>query len=218
VRKAQTAVDQAQVEYENWKTMVEKKIAGSQLEYDRARTLLEARKVDLDIAKLQRLQAGITLRVREAQLERVMIRAPFDGIVDNVLVEAGEVKRDTDPVLKIVATDPLSMDVNTPTDQAFTLSLKKGDKAWVVLDVPGEPAVYVGKIVEVGAEADFGGRSLRIRVELPNPAELPAGIQAWVRFTQPEGEWAKRIAPPKRAAGGQTAGVLAGTAAEQAKK
>ena len=68
-----------------------------------------------------------------------------------------------------------------------------------LLDLPGEPAVSVGKVVEVGAEADYAAKTRRIRVELPNADGWPAGIGAYVRFTAPEGEWAKRIAAPKRA-------------------
>ena len=103
-------------------------------------------------------------------------------------------------VLKIVATDPMWMDVNAPTSLTMTLGLKPGDKAWILLDVPGEPAVYVGKVIEIGAESDFAGQTRRVRVELANPSEWPVGPAAWVRFAAPEGEWAKRIAEPKRTA------------------
>ena len=195
VLKAQAAVDQAQVEFNSWEKM-DRKIAGNQLEYDRARTTLATRKVELDIAKLQQAQAKIQLTLRQAQVDRFAITAPFSGIIDNVTVEVGEVKKDTEPLLKIVSTDVLWMDVNTPTDQTLTLALKAGDKAWVVLELPGEPAVYLGSVIEVGADADFAGKTRRVRVELPNAADWPAGLHAWVRFTHPEGEWAKRLAPP----------------------
>jgi RND family efflux transporter MFP subunit len=204
VQKAQTGVDQAQVEFDGWKKM-DKKTAGSEIEYERARTLLAARKVELDIAKLQRAQAKIQLALRQAQLDRYAINAPFDGVIDNVMVEVGEVKKDTEPVLKIVSTDPLWMDVMTGTDQTITLGLKPGDKAWVVLELPGETPVHLGRVIEVGAEADFASATRRVRVELGNADNWPAGIQAWVRFTEPEGEWAKRIAGPRKAdAGGQS--------------
>jgi RND family efflux transporter MFP subunit len=198
IQKAQTGVDQAQVEFDSWQKM-DRKIAGNQLEYDRARTTLAARKVELDIAKLQKGQASIQLALRQAQLDRYTLNAPFDGIIDNVVVEVGEVKKDTEPVLKIVATDPLWIDVAAGTDQTITLGLKAGDKAWVVLGLPGEPAVHEGKIVEIGAEADFAAKTRRVRVELANAEGWPAGLGAWVRFTPPEGEWAKRMAPSKKA-------------------
>ncbi len=210
VQKAQTGVDQAQVEFDSWQKM-DLKIGGNKLEYERARTALAARKVELEIAKLQRVQAVIQLKLRQAQLDRFAMYAPFSGIVDEVKVEVGEVKKETEPVLKIVATDPLWMDVNTATDQTITLGLKPGDKAWVVLDVPGEPTVYVGKVIEVGAEADFAGKTRRVRVELANSNDWPAGIAAWVRFTPPEGEWARRVVAPgqKKADASQGPGPVA---------
>lgn len=213
VQKAQTGVDQAQVEFDAQKIMKERKAVGSEIEFERARTVLAARKVELEIAKLQRVQAVIQLKLRQAQLDRFAITAPFSGIVDNVMVEVGEVKKDTEPVLKLVSTDLLWMDVSTPTEQTITLGLKPGDKAWVVLELPGEPAVYLGKVIEVAAEADFTARALRVRVELANASDWPAGIQAWVRFTPPGGEWAKRIVAPKRADAG-----LPKVATEQTKK
>ena len=230
VQKAQTGVDQAQVEFDGWKVMKDKKSAGSDIEYDRARTVLAARKVELEIAKLQVVQARIQLALRQAQLDRFAMVAPFDGIVDNVLVEVGEVKRDTEPVLKIVATDPLWIDANAPTNQTIMLRLKPGDQAWVVLELPGEPAVHVGRIIEVGAEADAASGTRRVRVELANVTGWPAGVQAWVRFTPPEGDWAKRIVPAKQASAGEpnhrnrpvaaddNGTILSGIATEQTKK
>jgi hypothetical protein len=90
------------------------------------------------------------------------------------------------------------MDVSTPTSQTLVLGLKPGDKAWVLLDLPGDPAVYEASIVELAAQADFGANERRVRIELHNPQDWPAGVAAWVRFTPPEGEWAKRLAKPEQ--------------------
>lgn len=204
IQHAQAEVDQAEVEFKAQETLRDKKTSGSPIEYERAKTVLKVKQVELALAKLQAVQQTLKLGVNQAQLDRMTLKAPFDGIIDNVLVEVGEVKKETEPILKIVATDPMWMDVNAPTSLTMTLGLKPGDQAWVLLDVPGEPAVYVGKVIEVGAEADFAGQSLRVRVELANPKEWPVGPTAWVRFTPPEGDWAKRVAEPKRTAKAET--------------
>ena len=52
-----------------------------------------------------------------------------------------------------------------------------------------------GKVIEVAAEADPASNTRRVRVELPNPSEHPAGLTAWVRFQPPTGRWAERLAP-----------------------
>jgi RND family efflux transporter MFP subunit len=210
VQKAKVALDQAQVEFDAQKKMKEDKRVGAEIEYQRAEAVLNSKKVELDIAKLQRVLQTQQLQFRQATVDRHAIKAPFDGLIDKVLVEVGEVKKDTEPVLKIVSVDPLWIDVHAPTGETLTLNLKPGDKAWVVLELPGQPSVRVGKVVEVGAEADFAAKTRRIRVELSNPEEWPAGIGAWVRFTQPEGEWSKRMAPPvqKKAQAGNEAGPI----------
>jgi RND family efflux transporter MFP subunit len=201
VQKAQVAMEEAQVEFDGQVKLRDVKKAGQEIEYERAKATLDARKVDFEIAKLQYIQQKIKLNVNQAQLDRFQLAAPFDGVIDKVDTDVGEVKRETEGVLRIVSIDPLRIDVSTPTGKTLEWGLKTGDPAWVFLDVPGEPAVYEGKIVELAAHADFGANERRVRVELPNPREWPAGLAAWVRFTPPEGDWAKRVvkSEPKRA-------------------
>lgn len=198
VQKAQAGLEQAEVEYDA-QVQARKQHSGSKLEEDRARTTVTEKKVELEIAKLQYEQQKVQLRLREAQLDRNYIRAPFDGRVDEVYVDVGEVKKDSDKIARVVSVNPLWIDVPTPTAQTIVLGLKTGDDAWVVLGLPGDLVVTKGKVIEVGAEADAASDLRRVRVELPNPKEHPAGLTAWVRFTPPTGEWARRIAPPEPA-------------------
>jgi len=193
VKKAQAGVDQAVIEFEAQKQLRAKKVDSPQ-EYDRAEVLVKIRTIELDTAKVQFEQQKIQLKFRQAQLDRMTLRAPFDGKVDSVTGDVGEVKRETDPIVRVVATDPLWMDVPTPIEQTITQALKPGDPAWVLIDLPGEPKVYKGKIVEVAADATFESRKRRVRVAVPNPGDWPSGPGAWVRFTPPEGQWASRVA------------------------
>lgn len=192
VRRAQVAVDQAQVEFDAQEAL-RKSGGGSQVDYDRARTLLAARQVELEIAELNRVQQGLQLEFRQAQLDRFTLRAPFDGRVDTIVADVGEVKRDSDPVIRVVATNPVWIDAFAPTIETLERRLKPGDRAWVLLDLPGEPKVYVGRVLELAADADPSSGQRRVRVELPNPDDWPAGLTAWVRFAEPTGDWAPRI-------------------------
>lgn len=192
VQKAQAMVAQARVELEA-QEMARRRGGGSPIEEERARTTLRLREVELDIARLTLQQHRIQLQLREAQLERMSLRAPFDGRVDMVVCEVGEVKRDSEPIVKVVAVDPLIMDVPVPTARTIDPGLKEGDPAWVVLDVPGEPVVRTGRVTEVGAEADPASGTRRVRVEIPNPQQYPAGLTAYVRFDPPQGPWAARL-------------------------
>jgi RND family efflux transporter MFP subunit len=194
IARTKATLDQAEVELSAQEQLKERNRGTAPIEYDRAKATVEVRRAEYELAKLQQTQQKLTLVAREAQLERYRIRAPFDGIVDSVAVDAGDVKRETDAVLRLVATEPLWMDVPTPTSLTLTLGLKAGDAAWVLLDTPGEPDVRVGRVIEVGAEADPGSSTRRVRVEVANPAGLPSGITAWVRFSEPSAEWKQRVA------------------------
>ena len=190
IQRAQVALDQAQVEY-TAQVDLQKQGGGQKVELDRARTTLDARKVELEIAKLNREQQVIQLHFRESQLERYTITAPFDGRVDLVQADVGEVKKDSEPVIRVVNTEPLWIDAGTPTLE--TLGVKIGAPAWVLLDLPGEAKVYLGKVVELAADADSASGTRRVRVELPNPHDWPSGLNTWVRLTEPTGDWAGRI-------------------------
>jgi RND family efflux transporter MFP subunit len=218
IQRAQAAVDQAKVEVDAHEATLEKNKGIGRIEYDRARTSLTLRQAELAIAKLNRDQQVITLALRQSQLDRFSMLAPFDGRVDKVTADLGEVKRETEPVVRIVSTDPLRVEVTPSTHETLNLNLKPGDKAWVLFDVPGDPVVLVGAVTELAADAEYGADSRRVRVEVANPKDWPSGITAWVRFTPPEGEWLARVQDlnaPKTADAGASAPVAASGAAPQ---
>lgn len=192
IARARATLDQAEVELAAQEQLKERNRGIAPIEYDRAKATVAVRSAEHELAKLQQRQQRLTLVAREAQLDRYRLRAPFDGIVDSVGVDAGDVKRETDAVLRLVSTEPLWMDVPTPTGLTLEMALKPGDAAWVLLDTPGEPVVRVGRVIEVGAEADPGSSTRRVRVEVANPAGLPSGMTAWVRFSEPGAAWKSR--------------------------
>ncbi len=198
VRRAEAALKQAQVEFDAQKAIKEQ-IGGAPVEFQRAEAQLEIRTVERDIAKFQQTQLKVQLSIREAYYERFILRAPFDGIVDQVGVDPGEVKRDAEPVIRVVDIDPLWIDVAAPLALTITLDLKPGDKAWALMDLPGEPQVRAGKVIEVSPAADERSGTRRVRVELAN-AGWPAGLTCWVRFTEPTGDWSARIVADSGAA------------------
>lgn len=192
IMRAQTALDQAQVEFDAQKKMKDDR-GGSPVEFLRAEAQLAIRKVELDIAKFQQVQQRLNLAFRQAIVDRFSIRAPFDGRIDLVVADLGEVKKDGEPVVRVVDTDPLWIDVPANAAQTIMLKLKPGAPAWVLMDLPEEPRVYKGSVIEVSAEADARSNTRRVRVELPNPHDWPSGLTCWVRFTEPGGEWASKV-------------------------
>lgn len=121
----------------------------------------------------------------QEQVQRYRLLARFDGIVDMISAEPGQGVDINQPVVRIVNVDPLWVDVPTPVDETLRLDLKVGAPAWVLLDVPAERAgsgTVRGRVLSVASTTDAAG-TRRVRVELPNPELLPAGLRAQVRFT-----------------------------------
>lgn len=167
--------------------------AGSQLELDERRVTLEVADVELKVGQMEFEQAKVTLDRYKARIDRLRIYAPFDGIVETVHADLGQSVGEEDPVLRLVNIDSLRLDVAADTEETLELGLKPGDKAWVLIDVPGDRKVYVGSITEVSPVAYYATQQRRIRVEVANQDGWPAGLPAYVRFTEPEGEWAQRV-------------------------
>ena len=150
---------------------------------------IEHARLSLRIAELS-LQAAIFEheqdRRRHAhaliQLERMGLITPIDGRVEKVIAEPGEAVRALGPVIQVVKTDPLWIDVPVPMVQAKQLSL--GQKASIRFPGPKEVVVNNGRVIHRAAFADAASDTLRVRIEVPNPDDRPAGERVTVKFLQ----------------------------------
>ncbi len=166
---------------------------GSSLERDQALARRDRAQIELDLAKTNFQEQQILLDRAKGELNRFRLHAPFDGVIESVVVDPGQSVSESQPVLRIVKLDKLKARVPTPTRQAMEMNLKPDDPVWVVMNLPGEPRVFVGRVVEVSPVADFASKTTNVWIELENTEDHPAGLTAWVRFTEPTGEWATRI-------------------------
>jgi len=190
VQRAKKGAELAKLEFEKTRD-IRKQGGSNDQELDRARLSMEASELDTKTAEVNQQQEVIQVERLEARLEKLCLRAPFDGQIDNILVDVGQSVNFDEKVLRIVNVDPLWMDVPAPTEDPTTHSLKQGDKAWVLIDIATGSRIAEGKVIEVSPTMDLASRSRRIRVELPNPKgpqRILAGEPAWVRFTQPSPE------------------------------
>jgi RND family efflux transporter MFP subunit len=204
VQKAEKTAALAKVEYEKTKEAFDKG-GSNKFELDRSKLSWEASVLDHETAKVNQEQEMLQVERLKARLEKLRLRAPFDGEVDNVLVDVGASVNENEKVVRVVNVDPLWMDVPAPTEDAATSSLKAGDKAWVLIDVATGARIAEGKVIEVSPTTDLASRSRRIRVELANPKgaqRVLAGEPAWVRFSQPSEAVMSKVAAANVAAEG----------------
>ncbi len=171
----------------------------------------ERAKAEAITTRVQHEQAILNFKTQKTRLdqllgqyERYRLEAPFDGIVENVMIEVGKGVSENIDVLRVVNTDQLWLDAYPDTEQTLRLGLTTGSPAWVLINLPDRPALVEGKVLYVSPAADYVGQTRRVRVEIPNPLKLPAGLQGAVRFTAPSEEWSQYRAIP----GGPTPGTV----------
>jgi multidrug efflux pump subunit AcrA (membrane-fusion protein) len=145
-----------------------------------AKLALQAAKIEHEQFKRQYSQAV-------QQLERMRIVAPIEGRVEEVSAEAGEGVEKLGPVVKLVRTDPLWLDVPVPLPRAKKLAVGQP----VTVSFPGESNAESadGRIVYISSVADAASDTLRVRIEVSNPSDRPAGERVTVGFPQiPDGK------------------------------
>jgi len=105
-------------------------------------------------------------------VDHMQLKSPIDGRIERVEVEAGESINALADVVQVVQIDPLWIDVPVPLTEA--MGLRRNMVATVEFSGPKKVATD-GRITFVGAVADAASGTLRVRVEVPNPAGRPAG-------------------------------------------
>lgn len=131
---------------------------------------------------------------RDVQAERVSqhtLTAPFAGVVGRRLKSPGEWVEPGTPVLDLVATNPLRVDVRVP--QGRFASLTRG--AAVEVRADADPARAIpGRIEALVPVADPQARSFLVRIAVDDPpAGLTPGMSVRVKFELAGGERALSI-------------------------
>ena len=144
--------------------------AVSQSEYDEA-------KANLDAARARVNEA-------EAQLNKKIIRAPFDGTLGIRMVDQGEYVPTGTPIVEINMLDPIYVD--------YTLSEKElanvATGYSVAVTVAAMPEkTFAGKVSAINTSVNPETRTVRIRATVDNPENrLRPGMFATIQTRQPE--------------------------------
>ena len=119
------------------------------------------------------LQAEATVEIQKAEIERLVdrkskytIKAPFDGYIVAKQAEVGQWLSSADPVVEMVAVDPIEVWVSIPED--YIAALSPGLEATVRLDALPD-RVFQATISRIVPQADVRSRSFPIRIRLDNP-------------------------------------------------
>ena len=204
IRAGESAMELAEFRFSNAEK-AKAKDAYSAAEFEERRIELQQARIQLEQKKVRLREQQLTLEQAEGQHEQFRLEAPFDGIVEEVLVDVGQGANEQVPAIRVVNTEQLWLDAYPRTFETLELGLKEGSRAWVLLNHPGGPRLAEGKVLYVSPVADSVSQRRRVRVEIQNTAGFPAGTAAMVRFTEPpappSGQWQLVDAPVARQGG-----------------
>lgn len=164
LKMAQATARQRQIEYEGSKSLQAKGFR-SETAVAQALAAYEGAK-----AEVERM---------EKQFENTKIRAPFDGVVDNRMVEVGDYMVPGTTCALVVDLHPMLV-IGQVSENEVAL-IKIGDRGWAKL-VTGERAE--GRLRFVAQSADPATRTFRVELEVPNDAStIRDGVTAEIHVT-----------------------------------
>lgn len=135
---------------------------------DKVRQLYEAGKVsriELLTAESAFAQARAQAAVAAERYDRAGIRAPFDGVVTDRVVELGEMVAPGQRVARVI--DPYTLKLEAYLTDSQVQWIAVGDAATVILGENRRPAA--GTVSWVGFEADRMTGKFQVEIEIPNP-------------------------------------------------
>jgi len=104
------------------------------------------------------------LRLIEAQLNKMVIRAPFDGELGFRQVSEGSVIGSADVIATIVNVDPIKIEFSIP--ERYSSEIKVGSQIYFRSNVSNEEAT--GEVYAIEPNVDAATRTLKIRAKSPN--------------------------------------------------
>lgn len=123
----------------------------------------------LDSAVANRDVAASALRMLEIQLEKSLVKAPFDGIVDTILVDQDEFVDIGTPLARLVQVHKVKVMFGIP--ERDIANFKRGDEVRVRMDAI-EDRVFDGVIHKIATSADMSTHTFNAEVAVENSEGL----------------------------------------------
>lgn len=115
----------------------------------------------------------------EEQAKKLVISAPFSGVIDEVFAKVGGVAAPQIPAIRLVNLNTIH--VESEVTESYLKSIKKGTE--VELFFPSISKYISAKINQVGSYINPNNRSFKIRININNPNnELKANLLADVKI------------------------------------
>lgn len=194
---AQANADLAAATYERYQNLLADDSVSRQ-EYDEVTT--RNRQAQSALTQADEMAKAARYRVRQAESGLssasvshgdASVRAPFDGVVVNKMIEAGDLASPGTPLLTLESVGGFEMAVSLP-ESLFKI-VSEGQEVAVRVAALQDPSI-AGRISAVSPAADARSRSFLVKVDLPDTPQLHAGMFARAAF--PVGEEHLILIPP----------------------
>lgn len=140
----------------------------SNAQLDQTRTRAESARLNRELAKIS--------------LKKSLISAPLKGTVKTRHVKVGEFVRKGDKLVEILDLSGVIVKINIPEQEI--LDIKIGQEIEVALYILGDTTL-LGKVKNIGLEADSGNRTFPIEIFVKNDSrKLRPGMLARATFTK----------------------------------
>jgi len=175
VREACATAAQAERDLSRSESLRGEKIVSEEI-IERLRSVRDAAVARCESARAQTERAKAAVALAQANLEKTVLRAPFDGIVADLKAEMGEWVSPSPPALPIPPVydiiDPTSIYVSAPIDEVDAGRVRTGQPTRITLDpIPGKS--FDGKVARVAPyvqDLEAQNRTLEIEVEFDDAA------------------------------------------------
>lgn len=149
--RLEAIVSQAKTTYERLQKLYKEEQIGSEIDYLNAKYAFE--------------QAQAALSGNAEQLKKTVVRAPFSGSVENVLIEQGENASPGMPIIRLIAADGVKITAGIPSRYADVVQV--GDVAELWFDTES-PDTLKSVVTFVGNSIDPFSRTFEIEVSMPS--------------------------------------------------
>lgn len=138
--------------------------------WERQRRLWEDEQVGTEMAYLQARYNAETARaqaqVLRARVQRTTVRSPVTGILDDRMVEVGNMVAAGTPVARVLDMDTVKVVAGVP--ERYAADIGRGARVSVTVDGLGGRA-FEGEVDFVGSAVSGDNRTFGIEVQVPNP-------------------------------------------------
>ena len=155
------------------------KLMENEIDVNEAGKSLALREPHLRLVKAKVEKARSKLAASELELQRTIIRSPFNTLVLEEFIDKGQIVSRQTPLAILVGTDQFRVQVSVPVSvlQRISLSEGPGKQAEVIFEpVNGKAVVRYGHVLRIMGDIDPEGRMARVLIEIDDPLNLHSGV------------------------------------------